>query len=518
MMDAFLLALGGVTEPYTLMLMAVATFAGIVAAAIPGFTITMAIVLTLPLTFAMPPMQGIAVMLSVYVGGLSGGLFSAALLGIPGTPSAVATTFDAFPMARSGQPGRALSLGLFASFVGSLISIVVLIVAAPPLALLAVKLGPWEYFALIVFALTIIASLVGDSLLRGLIAGLIGIGIATIGPDPLMARERFTFGYELLTAGIPFLVVLIGMYAMSQLLSELEPTSASQQASSSSLVSGDMRPHLWDVVMSTLRKPFNIVRSSLLGVFIGAVPGAGSSISNLVAYDQAKRASKHPETFGKGEPEGVVASEAGNSSTVGGSLIPLISLGIPGSPADAVLMAAIMVHGISIGPRLILDHPDLVYSMFIAMAVASFFMLFIGILMMRAFMRLLNVPKYIVVPVVLACCAIGTYTLNNRLSDLYLLAAIGTIGYLMKKLDYPLAPLVLGVVLGPIAETNLRRAFQTSADWTLFFTRPISALLLTLAVVSVAYSIYSYIRQRRLLAQRAEAAQNSAYQDGVSQE
>lgn len=517
-MDAFLLALGGVTEPYTLMLMAVATFAGIVAAAIPGFTITMAIVLTLPLTFAMPPMQGIAVMLSVYVGGLSGGLFSAALLGIPGTPSAVATTFDAFPMARNGQPGRALSLGLFASFVGSLISIVILIVAAPPLALLAVKLGPWEYFALIVFALTIIASLVGDSIMRGLIAGLIGIGIATIGPDPLMARERFTFGYELLTAGIPFLVVLIGMYAMSQLLSELEPTSSSHQASSSSLVSGDMRPHLWDVVKSTMRKPVNIVRSSLLGVFIGAVPGAGSSISNLVAYDQAKRASKHPETFGKGEPEGVVASEAGNSSTVGGSLIPLISLGIPGSPADAVLMAAIMVHGISIGPRLILDHPDLVYSMFIAMAVASFFMLFIGILMMRAFMRLLNVPKYIVVPVVLACCAIGTYTLNNRLSDLYLLAAIGTIGYLMKKLDYPLAPLVLGVVLGPIAETNLRRAFQTSADWTLFFTRPISALLLTLAVVSVAYSIYSYVRQRRLLAQRTEAAQNNAYQDGVSQE
>ncbi|MCS2609157.1 tripartite tricarboxylate transporter permease [Halomonas dongshanensis] len=517
MTDAFLIALGGVTEPYTLALMALATFAGIVAAAIPGFTITMAIVLTLPLTFAMPPMQGIAVMLSVYVGGLSGGLFSAALLGIPGTPSAVATTFDAFPMARKGQPGRALSLGLFASFVGSLISIVILIVAAPPLALLAVKLGPWEYFALIVFALTIIASLVGDSIIRGLIAGLVGIAIATIGPDPLMARERFTFGYDLLTAGIPFLVVLIGMYAMSQLLSELEPSASSEKAASSALVSGDMRPHLWEVVKSTMMKPFNIVRSSLLGVFIGAVPGAGSSISNLVAYDQAKRASKHPETFGQGEPQGVVASEAGNSSTVGGSLIPLISLGIPGSPADAVLMAAIMVHGISVGPRLILDHPDLVYSMFIAMAVASVFMLVIGVIMMRAFMRLLNVPKYIVVPVVLACCAIGTYTLNNRVSDLYLLAAIGTFGYLMKKLDYPLAPLVLGVVLGPIAETNLRRAFQTSADWTLFFTRPISALLLALAVLSVAYSIYGYIRHRRLVAERTQA-QARAFQDGASQE
>ncbi|WAM56432.1 tripartite tricarboxylate transporter permease [Vreelandella venusta] len=504
MTDAFLVALGGVTEPYTLLLMAVATFAGIVAAAIPGFTITMAIVLTLPLTFAMPPMQGIAVMLAVYVGGLSGGLFSAALLGIPGTPSSVATTFDAFPMARQGNPGKALSLGLFASFVGSIISIAVLIVAAPPLALLAVKLGPWEYFALIIFALTVIASLVGDSLLRGLIAGLIGIGIATIGPDPLMGRERFTFGYEILTAGIPFLVVLIGMYAMSQLLSELE-NKGGDIHSSGALISGDMRPHLWQTVKDITLKPINVIRSSLLGVFIGAVPGAGSSISNLLAYDQAKRASKHPETFGKGEPQGVVASESGNSSTVGGSMIPLIALGIPGSPADAVLMAAIMVHGISIGPRLILDHPDLVYSMFIAMAIASVFMLLIGVVLMKAFLRLLNVPKYIVVPVVLACCAIGTYTLNNRLSDLYLLACIGAVGYLLKKLDYPLAPLVLGVVLGPIAETNLRRAFQTSADWTLFFTRPISALLLTLAVASVIYSIYSYMKQRRLMAQRLGA-------------
>lgn len=504
MTDAFLIALGGVTEPYTLLLMAVATFAGIVAAAIPGFTITMAIVLTLPLTFAMPPMQGIAVMLSVYVGGLSGGLFSAALLGIPGTPSSVATTFDAFPMARQGNPGKALSLGLFASFIGSIISIIVLIVAAPPLALLAVKLGPWEYFALIVFALTIIASLVGDSLIRGLIAGLIGIGIATIGPDPLMGRERFTFGYEILTAGVPFLVVLIGMYAMSQLLSELESKGGTNQ-SSGTLISGDMRPHLLQTVKDIILKPVNVIRSSLIGVFIGAVPGAGSSISNLLAYDQAKRASKHPETFGKGEPQGVVASESGNSSTVGGSMIPLIALGIPGSPADAVLMAAIMVHGISIGPRLILDYPDLVYSMFIAMAIASIFMLFIGVILMRAFLRLLNVPKYIVVPVVLACCAIGTYTLNNRLSDLYLLACIGTVGYLLKKLDYPLAPLALGVVLGPIAETNLRRAFQTSADWTLFFTRPISALLLALAVISIVYSIYSYMKQRRLLAQRLGA-------------
>ncbi|MCE8013024.1 tripartite tricarboxylate transporter permease [Billgrantia desiderata] len=495
MIDAFLVALNGVIEPYTLLLMAIGALAGIVSAAIPGFTITMAIVLTLPLTFAMPPLQGIAVMLSVYVGGLSGGLFSAALLGIPGTPSSVATTFDAFPMARSGLPGKALALGLWSSFFGSLISIVVLILAAPPLALLAVKLGPWEYFALIVFALTIIASLVGDSLLRGLIAGLVGIGLATVGPDPLMGRERFTFGYEMLSAGIPFLVVLIGMYAVSQLLSELETSPKQQAQGSTSLISGDMRPHNLETLKAIVLRPVNVIRSSLIGVFIGAVPGAGSSISNLLAYDQAKRSSSHPENFGKGEPQGVIASESGNSSTAGGGLIPLIALGIPGSAVDAVLMAAIMVHGISIGPRLILDNPELVYGMFLSMAVASVLMLCIGLLLMRAFLNLLNVPKYFIVPVVLSCCVIGAFTLNNRITDLYLLAGVGVVGYLFKKLDYPLAPLVLGVVLGPIAETNLRRAFQTSTDWTLFFTRPISAALLALAVASIVYSIVSYVRR-----------------------
>jgi putative tricarboxylic transport membrane protein len=497
MIDAFLVALNGVIEPYTLLLMAIGALAGIVSAAIPGFTITMAIVLTLPLTFAMPPLQGIAVMLSVYVGGLSGGLFSAALLGIPGTPSSVATTFDAFPMARNGLPGKALALGLWSSFFGSLISIVVLILAAPPLALLAVKLGPWEYFALIVFALTVIASLVGDSLLRGLIAGLVGIGLATIGPDPLMGRERFTFGYEMLSAGIPFLVVLIGMYAVSQLLSELETSPKQQAQGSTRLISGDMRPHNLETLKAIVLRPVNVIRSSLIGVFIGAVPGAGSSISNLLAYDQAKRSSSHPESFGKGEPQGVIASESGNSSTAGGGLIPLIALGIPGSAVDAVLMAAIMVHGISIGPRLILDNPELVYGMFLSMAVASVLMLCIGLLLMRVFLNLLNVPKYFIVPVVLSCCVIGAFTLNNRITDLYLLAGVGVVGYLFKKLDYPLAPLVLGVVLGPIAETNLRRAFQTSTDWTLFFTRPISAALLALAVASIVYSIVAYLRRSR---------------------
>ncbi|WP_292290289.1 tripartite tricarboxylate transporter permease [Marivita sp.] len=494
-MDAFLLGASQVLSLSTLAMMLLGAIAGIIAAAIPGFTVTMAIVLTLPLTFTMDPLQGIAVMLSVYVGGYTGGLISAALLGIPGTPSSVATTFDAFPMSRNGEPGRALSLGVWASFFGTIISTAVLIVAAPPLAIFAVRLGPWEYFSLIVFALTIVASLVGHSLQRGLIAALIGLVIATIGTDPMMGRPRFDMGFELLAAGLPFLVVLIGIFAISQLASEVEDVNAIKTGER--LVTSDIEFRTWSVMREVLMRPVNLIRSSLIGVGIGALPGAGGSIANLVAYDQARRSSKTPEKFGTGTPDGVVASEAGNSATAGGGLIPLIALGIPGSAVDAILMASLMVHGISVGPRLILDNADLVYGMFLAMAVSSLMMLAVCLVSMRLFLRVAEVPKWAVVPIVLVCCVVGSFALNNRVTDLYLLAAVGLLGYALKALDYPLAPLVLGVILGPIAETNLRRALMTDNDWTLFLTRPISLLLLVAAVLSVGWAIWTVLKSRK---------------------
>jgi putative tricarboxylic transport membrane protein len=488
MLDAFFQGAHQVFAFDTLIYMLIGSVAGIVAAAIPGFTVTMAIILTLPLTFAMEPLQGISVMLSVYVGGYTGGLISAALLGIPGTPSSVATTFDAFPMARNGEPGRALSLGVWASFFGTIISTLVLIVAAPPLAVVAVRLGPWEYFSLIVFALTIVASLVGNSLIRGLIAGVIGLGLATIGPDPMMGRPRLTFDMDLLAPGLPFLVVLIGIFAISQLLGEVEMHG---KKVNHALIPKSIDFKTWQVMREVLMRPVNLIRSSMVGVVIGALPGAGGSIANLLAYDQAKRSSKTPEKFGQGIADGVVASEAGNSATAGGGLIPLISLGIPGSAVDAILMASLMVHGISVGPRLILDHADLVYGMFIALTVASFMMLVVCVASMRLFLRVTDIPKQFIVPTVMICCVIGAFALNNRMGDLYLLGAIGLVGYILKCLDYPLAPLVLGVILGPIAETNLRRALMSDGDWTVFFTRPISALFLAAALLSVIFSIRS---------------------------
>ena len=502
-MDAFLLGASQLLTAQTLLWMLLGSIAGIIAAAIPGFTVTMAIVLTLPLTFAMEPLQGIAVMLSVYVGGYTGGLISAALLGIPGTPSSVATTFDAFPMARSGEPGRALSLGVWASFFGTIISTAVLIVAAPPLAIFAVRLGPWEYFSLIVFALTIVASLVGNAIQRGLIAAMIGLAISTVGTDPMMGRPRFDFGIDLLAAGLPFLVVLIGIFAISQLASEVEDAQAIKTGEK--LASGEIEFHTWKVMREVLMRPVNLVRSSLVGVAIGALPGAGGSIANLVAYDQAKRASKTPEKFGTGIADGVVASEAGNSATAGGGLIPLIALGIPGSAVDAILMASLMVHGISVGPRLIMDNADLVYGMFLAMAISSLMMLVVCVLSMRVFLRVAEVPKWVVVPIVLVCCVVGSFALNNRVTDLYLLGFIGLFGYALKALDYPLAPLVLGVILGPIAETNLRRALMTDSDWTLFLTRPVSLVFLIAAVLSIAWAVRAHLKSRKLEASRKDA-------------
>lgn len=501
MTDALLSSVEQLFSLATLVSMMIGVVAGVIAAAIPGFTVTMAIVLTLPVTFSMPPLQGVATMLAVYVGGCSGGLISAALLGIPGTPSSVATTFDAYPMARNGEPGRALGLGIWASFFGALVSAIVLIVAAPPLALIAVKLGPWEYFSLILFAITVVASLVGKSILKGLMMSLLGLFIATVGQDPMMGVPRFTFGVDVLAAGFPFLVVLIGIFAVSQLAGEVENPAELHQGQA--LIRGTLHFQPLAVMREVLSRPLNLLRSSMVGVVIGAVPGAGGSIANLIAYDQAKRASKTPERFGTGIADGVVASESGNSATAGGGLIPMIALGIPGSAVDAVLMAALMVQGISVGPRLIMDNADLVYGMFLAMFLAAAMVLVFCLLSMRWFLRITAIPKSIIVPVVLVCCAVGALALNNRITDLYLLIGVGLVGYLLAKLDYPLAPLVLGVILGPIAETNLRRALMADEDWTLFFTRPISAGLLVLAVLSVAFTVRRILRQRKRMAAQA---------------
>ncbi len=503
-MEPLLLGLGAFLQPAVLVSAVIGVVAGIIVGLIPGFTITMGVILVLPFTFGMTPLQGIATMMGVAVGGASGGLISASLIGIPGTPSAVATTFDAFPMARKGEPGRALGLGTWASLFGGLIGWVVLAVATPPLADFGLKFGPWEMFSLVAFSITMIASLSGDSLTKGIIAGLLGMLLATIGSDPVLNIARFSFGNAEVESGFDFLPVLIGLFGFSQLLSDLERREGGVRRIALSLT--DVRiPHL-AVLRDIWRSKVVLLWSSIVGAWIGVVPAAGGSIANVLAYDQAKKVSRHRAKFGTGHYEGVIASEAGNNSVSAGDLVPMLALGIPGDAVTAVMLGALLIHGVQPGPLLMTDPGtrQLAWGVIAGYLVATVLTLVIQLWGMRLFVRLVFVPYHVLVPGILALSALGAIVLNNRVFDVGVLLGFGILGYLMVKNGFPLAAFVLGFLLGPLAEINLRRALQSDPNLLLFALRPISAVLLALALLAVAY--YFWVGYRRVRAAHAEPA------------
>ncbi len=480
----------------TLLLMVVGTVAGLIAGAIPGFTIAMAIVLTLPFTFGMPPAQGLATMIGVFVGGLSGGLMSGILIGIPGTPSSVATTFDGFPMARKGRPGLALGLGVWSSFFGGIISAVLLVTVAPQLARIGLEFQPWDYFALIIFALTIAASLAGENLVKGLLAGAFGLLVACIGEDSINGIARFNFGSDALKQGFSFLPVLIGLFAFSQLLTDIEDQVRAKKALTET---GDVNvrvEHRQAAVM-VLKRWGNLIRSSLIGVFTGILPAAGSAISNILAYDQAKKASKTPEKFGTGHEDGIVAPEAANNATAGGALITMMALGIPGDIVTAVMLGALLIHDVVPSPTFITEAPVLAYAIFIAFFVANFLMLILQSGALRLFVLVTKVRMYMLASVILVFCGIGIFALNNVAFDMWTLFWFGIVGYVMRKLGFPLAPMILGVVLGRIAELWLSRATALSTEITPFFTHPWSLFFIIMAVFSAFFSFYQTDRGKK---------------------
>lgn len=357
-----------------LLLMSIGVFLGLIAGAIPGFSITMAIVLTLPFTFGMTPIEGLSTMMGVFVGGLSGGLMSAMLLGIPGTPSSVATTFDGFPMARGGRPGLALGLGLWSSFLGGILGGVVLILTASVLGRVGLEFGPWGYFSLILFALTITASLAGEKLVKGLISGALGLLAVAIGEEEINGIPRLTFGISALEQGLAFLPILIGLFAFSQLMHDIRDPEAARRALMEKGAKAVRVEHMAALRMILVRW-VNLVRSALIGVSIGILPAAGGSIANILAYDQARKSSRDPKAFGTGTPDGIIAPEASNNATAGGSLTILMALGIPGDTVAAVMLGALMIHDIVPGPGFIRDQPVLSYGIFVAFILAHFVML-----------------------------------------------------------------------------------------------------------------------------------------------
>jgi putative tricarboxylic transport membrane protein len=396
-------------------------------------------------------------------------------------------------MARSGQPGRAVWLGTWASCFGGLLGGVFLVAATLPLARLALEFGPWEYFSLFVFALSMVAGLTERSLLKGFLSGALGLIVTVIGSDPIMAIPRFEFGTEFLRSGFQFLPVLIGVFAFAQIMTELERMGAGHVPER--LTTPNLKVSHLAVVWEIVSRPFLLLWMTVIGVLIGVLPAVGGSAASVMAYDQAKKFSKRPERFGHGTPEGIIASEASNNANVGGSLVTIMAFGIPGDAVTAVMLGAMIIHGIQPGPLFITQHPKVAYGIFAAYILAHPVMIILQWLLARTYLRLVKVPKAQLIPVVLVLCVIGAYALNNTIDNVWVLLLFGVIGYALVKTDIPLAPLILGVILGDQIEVNLVRALMTDADPWLFLTRPISGGLLVLSVASVLFALWQHRRQ-----------------------
>lgn len=494
--NAFAGAVGHIFTPWAFSMLFIGTALGIVVGAIPGLTGAMLIALTLPLTFYMEPFNAVVLLVSMYVGAISGGLITATLMRMPGTPAAVMTTFDGYPMARSGRPGRALGLGITASFIGGLVAWVVLATITQPLSILATRFGPFEYFTLIMMAMVLIASVSEGSLAKGLISGLLGMLVSMPGVDPATGMPRLTFDWYMLNGGLQLLPVLIGTFAVSQIIKDaLEVNAVPERTEVNNK----------GVLMSLRdfrRHGMNMLRSSLIGTWIGILPGIGASIGSVVAYTTAKNVSSHPEEYGKGSEEGIVASEAANNATVSGALIPLIAMGIPGSVIDAILIGALTIHSIQPGPTLFLTNNDIVWGMIAAALLANILMWGLMTTSVRYIANLIYLPRSFVLPVVTMFCVIGSYALNNTMFDIWVMLLFGGIGFLLERARIPLGPFVIGFVLAPLAEEKLRSGLMmTAGDITPIFTRPFPLFFTITAVALLIWPMVSDYRRKKRAAQ-----------------
>ncbi|MCB1969168.1 MAG: tripartite tricarboxylate transporter permease [Geminicoccaceae bacterium] len=492
MIDGLLGGLALVFHPWAFFFVVLGTVLGITVGAIPGLTGAMLIALTLPLTYYMTPTDAVVLLIAMYVGSVTGGLITATLLRMPGTPSNVMTTFDGYPMARAGKPGRALGLGISASFIGGLVSWVFLLLLAKPLSIWATRFGPFEYFTLILMAMVLIASVSQGSLVKGLIAGMLGMLASMPGVDPSAGQPRLTFDWYMLNGGLKLLPVLIGVFAVSQIINdilELGKKADRVEASSSGLL---MSLRDW------IRHSANMLRSSLIGTFVGILPGVGASIGSVIAYTVTRNVSKTPDEFGKGSEAGIVASEAANNATIGGALIPLIAMGIPGSVIDAILIGALMIHSIQPGPTLFLTNGDVVWAMIAACLIANIVMLFVMMGSVGWVARLATIPRQFLLPVIIVFCIVGSFGLDNTMFDVWVMLIFGLIGFALERARYPLGPFVIGFVLAPLMEEKLRSGLMMSGGSILpVFTRPVALLFLVAAVVLLTWSLVSEWRQAR---------------------
>lgn len=477
-----------------ILFMSLAITGGIVVGTLPGLSATMGVALLVPLTFGMEPATGLLVLGSLYTGAMYGGANSAILINTPGTPASVATTFDGYPMTLNGKADQALITAVIASVIGGIIGTLFLIFLSVPLASLALKFGPTENFWLAIFGLTIIASLASGSLIKGMIGGGIGLLIALIGIDPVSGIPRFTFGYRPLINGITLLPAMIGFFSIPQVLNMIDKNEKF-------IAPYEKKPKALSLAVRALSKlPGLLVRSSLIGTFVGMLPGAGGNVASFVAYNESKRFSKQREQYGKGCVEGVATSESANNATVSSSLIPLLTLGIPGSPVAAVLLGGLLIHGLRPGTKLFTESGPIAYTFMVGLIVANILLLIIGLLGIKYFVKALAIPTNYLAVIITVLAVIGSYSMRNSLVDIGVMFLCGVIGYFLMKVDIQPAPIVLGLILGVIAEQGFvlsyRIASAKASFFDVFFSGPINLILIAMTVLSL-FTPYWVERQHK---------------------
>ena len=489
-----------ILEPINLLMMNVGLAAGIIIGALPGLNVIFAIAVLLPFTFNMGSVAGMYLLLGAYCGATYGGSISAILINTPGTPSACATMLDGYPLAQKGRAGDALNTALIGSTFGGMISCFALLFFAPMLATVALKITSPEYFALCVFGLTAVIGVSGDKVIKGLIMAVIGLLISTVGIDASEGVPRFMFGNMHLLAGLNPATVMLGMFALSEIL-----VKSQQVYGESSDLKSIITFKKSVIKMKDIFKYWKtMIKSSIIGVIIGAIPGTGGAISAMFSYSEARRTSKHPEEFGKGSIEGILAPEVGNNAVTGATLIPLLTLGIPGDAAVAVMLGALTMQGITPGTALFSSGNVWVYAIMGGLVLINAFMLLQGKFFIRGFANITRVPLIVMLPCIMILCTVGSFALSNTMFEVFVMAGFGLFGYIMKKMDYPIAPLTIGLVLGNLTETNLRRSLMLShGSPMIFLTRPISACILVFSLLLLFWPIFKKMMDKRKAAKTA---------------
>ena len=475
-------------SPGTLALLVAGSLIGILFSALPGLNATLGVAVMLPLTFSLQPGSGIGFLTSIYIGAMCGGLFAATLLRIPGNASSIATTFDGYPLAQKGQPVKALATGVWANFVGGILGLIALVAFAPVIARFALAFGPFEMTSLTIMATMLVVSLSQGAMIKGLLAALLGMACGLVGFAPIDGTARYTFEVTELTGGFGVVPVIVGLFAIAQILREVHraapKVALDLHVRGAGVTRAEVRANLW-----------NMLRSSAIGVWIGVLPGIGASASSIVAWAMAKRASREPESFGKGNVAGIWASETSNNANVGGSLLPLLTLGIPGDAVTALMIAGFMIHGLQPGPLLFREHAGVVADIYASYLVSTIAVLLFQLATLRIFPRILLVPHHYLLPVMLTLTVIGAYAADNQTFDVWVMFGFGALALVLERYGFSLAAFVLGFLLGPILELNLRRALTyEDGDLTPFLTRPISATMLALTAVALGFILF---RQRR---------------------